>query len=134
MLRQQDLAAAPRFVRDAAAALPLFAALAEERLEVAAFAFLGEDFRLLGLRHSRGRRPDLLDLPIREIARDALAFDAVALLVAHNHPSGDPAPSADDHAATRRLVRALDPLGVRLVDHLILARAGTISFRALGLL
>jgi DNA repair protein RadC len=54
--------------------------------------------------------------------------------MAHNHPGGDPTPSNADRDATRLLARALDPLGVRLLDHLVIAEGGTVSFRSLGLL
>jgi DNA repair protein RadC len=54
--------------------------------------------------------------------------------MAHNHPSGDPAPSAADREATRLLARALDTIEVQLVDHLIVAAEGMTSFRRLGLL
>jgi DNA repair protein RadC len=134
MLQQNGFDPAPRLVRDAAAARVLFAALAEERLEVAAFAYLGEDRRLLGLRHSRSASPHTHELPIRDVAADALAFGADALVMAHNHPSGDATPSRADRDATCRLARALDALGVRLIDHLVIARGETTSFRALGLL
>ncbi|RYE02573.1 MAG: DNA repair protein, partial [Sphingomonadales bacterium] len=74
------------------------------------------------------------DLPIRIIAAEALACDAVAVVIAHNHPSGEAMPSAADREATRRLARALDGLGIRLLDHLVVTRTGFASFRALGLL
>ncbi len=57
----------------------------------------------------------------REILRDALLANASALVVAHNHPSGDPEPSRDDEAVTRRLGRACEVVGVDLLDHLVVA-------------
>ncbi|MBX3565731.1 MAG: DNA repair protein [Sphingomonas sp.] len=117
-----------------AAAEALFAALVDEAKETAAFAYLDAEQRVLGMRHMHSDSHDRLDLPIRAIAADALAFDAVAVVIAHNHPSGDSTPSAADREATRRLARALDGLGIRLLDHLVISRNGFSSFRALGLL
>lgn len=125
---------APRQIADAHAAGSLFACLAHEPVEVMAFVYLAGDQRVLGLRHARSGSVSRLVLPIREIAADALAFGAVAVVMAHNHPSGDPTPSIADKEATRLLARALEVLEVRLVDHLIVARAGITSFRGLGLL
>ena len=64
----------------------------------------------------------------REVFGPALREAAAAVLVAHNHPSGDPSPSAEDHAVTRRLGRAARLLGVPLLDHLVL---GGGTFRSL---
>lgn len=55
----------------------------------------------------------------RELYRDALLAGASAIFVAHNHPSGDPTPSADDRQITRRLAQAGSVLGVDLLDHLV---------------
>jgi len=126
--------ASPLRLLDPQAAGAWFAALAQERVEVLAFVYLGAGQQVLGMRHARSRHADRLDLPIRAIAADALAFDALAIVMAHNHPSGDPTPSEADRAATRRLARALDPLGIRLLDHLVVAARGTTSFRSLGFL
>jgi DNA repair protein RadC len=71
----------------------------------------------------------------REVFRDALLANAAALVLAHNHPSGDPEPSRDDELLTRRLVRAGELVGVDLLDHLVvggqrwvsLARRGVVS-------
>lgn len=125
--------AAPGRLADPAAAGKLFAPLAEETSEVMVFAYLDAGQWILGMRHARGSI-DRLELPIRTIAADALAFDAVGVVMAHNHPSGDPTPSVADREATRLLARALGTLEVRLLDHLIVARSGITSFRALGLL
>jgi DNA repair protein RadC len=74
-----------------------------------------------------------VDLPVRAIAVSALKTGAASVVVAHNHPSGDPRPSDADIAHTRRLAEALAAMDVRLVDHLVFARGETSSFRALGL-
>jgi DNA repair protein RadC len=124
----------PRTLADPAAAEALFAPLAREVVEVAAFAYLDADQRLLGIRHARSVSVDTLELPVRDVAADALAFGARGMVMAHNHPGGDPTPSNADRDATRLLARALDPLGVRLLDHLVIAEGGTVSFRSLGLL
>jgi DNA repair protein RadC len=68
----------------------------------------------------------------REVYRDALALGASAIIVAHNHPSGDPEPSADDERITRRLVEAGAVLGVELLDHVVLGDPGWSSLARLG--
>jgi DNA repair protein RadC len=123
-----------RALADIPAAHALFAALADEPVEVAAFVYLSADRRLLGMRHARSGLPDTVWLPIRAVAIDALALGATALLVAHNHPGGDPTPTRADVDGTRTLARALDSLEIVLLDHLVIARGGIASFRALGLL
>jgi DNA repair protein RadC len=65
----------------------------------------------------------------REVFRPALREGAAALVVVHNHPSGDPAPSAEDHQVTERLARAGELLGVRLLDHVVVAERGYRSLR-----
>ncbi len=65
----------------------------------------------------------------REVFRPALLHKSSALLVAHNHPSGDPEPSAEDLALTRRLDKAARLLGLSLLDHLVVARRGYVSLR-----
>ncbi|HEY7862117.1 MAG TPA: JAB domain-containing protein, partial [Thermoanaerobaculia bacterium] len=60
---------------------------------------------------------------------------SAAIIAAHNHPSGDPEPSAEDPALTRRLVSAGTILGIELLDHLILGEAGRfVSLRERGVL
>jgi DNA repair protein RadC len=68
------------------------------------------------------------------VAADALVFDAAAVVMAHNHPSGDATPSAADRSMTKRLARMLDALGICLFDHLVITGDVVTSFRALGLL
>jgi len=100
---------------------------------MAMVAYLDRGHRLIGMRHVTGGR-DWLVLSVRTVAADALAYEASAVMLAHNHPSADPTPSAADLAFTRRLGRALDALGVRLLDHLVLAVGGHTSLRARGYL
>lgn len=72
----------------------------------------------------------------REVFRPAIVAGAAAVIVAHNHPSGDTAPSSEDKDATRRLASAGTLLGVPLLDHLIVGGAGGafFSFKDAGLL
>lgn len=70
----------------------------------------------------------------REVFRPALAACAASLVLVHNHPSGDPTPSAEDRAVTQRLVEAGELLGVRVVDHIVVAEGGFVSLRDEGLL
>lgn len=70
----------------------------------------------------------------REIARRALELSAGAVILVHNHPSGDPKPSAQDIAVTREIVQALETIQVRVHDHLVVGRDGVASFKSLGLL
>lgn len=69
----------------------------------------------------------------REVFAAALRTPGVAaVLVAHNHPSGDAAPSTDDRAITRRLARGAELLGIEFVDHVIIAASGWSSLREAG--
>ena len=114
--------------------IALFAPLARARHEVVAFAFFDADGRLLGLRHCPSADFFSIEVPLRKAAADALVLDARQVVMAHNHPSNDPEPSREDIAATRRISLALGALGIRLVDHLVLARDGAVSLRARGAL
>jgi len=70
----------------------------------------------------------------REVFRAAIAEAAAGIIVVHNHPSGDPTPSAEDRAATRQLVSAGRLLDVPLYDHVIIAGDRFVSFATAGLL
>jgi DNA repair protein RadC len=70
----------------------------------------------------------------REIARRALELSASALILVHNHPSGDPTPSRTDIDMTREIIDALAPLEIVVHDHLIAARQGVTSFKSAGLI
>ena len=70
----------------------------------------------------------------REVARRALELNASAVIMVHNHPSGDPCPSAADISATRQVAAALKSIGVTLHDHLIVGRSGHASLKSAGLM
>ena len=102
-----------------------------------------EEFRLLFLDRknvliadeAQGRGTvDHVPVYPREIVKRALELNASAVILAHNHPSGDPTPSRADIDMTKRIVAAATPLGVTVHDHVVIARDGEASFRALGLI
>lgn len=70
----------------------------------------------------------------REIVKRALHLNASALILVHNHPSGDPTPSNADIEMTAQVERAADALGIAVHDHVIIGRAAEVSFRAEGYL
>ncbi len=70
----------------------------------------------------------------REVVRRALELNASALIMVHNHPSGDPTPSKADIEMTRAVRDTLRPLGITLHDHLVIGRRGHTSFKSVGLL
>jgi len=70
----------------------------------------------------------------REVFREAIAERAASLVLVHNHPSGDPTPSADDRAITSQLVAAGRLLDIPIQDHLIIGRGRFLSFAEAGLL
>lgn len=121
-------------IRDAAEAAALFATLAEARTERCGFAYLDPEWRLLGTRETASGHVDGVRAPIRDVVRDVLDLDATAVVMVHNHPAGDPTPSAADRAVTRRLLAALEALDVRLIDHIVLAGPRRASMRGMGLL
>jgi len=118
--------------RDAADLLaPLFADAGGEKLAV---VHLDRERRILAVDAWPVAEADEIVLPMRAIFAAALAHDAAGLIIAHNHPSGDPRPSRADKAATRRLAQTADALGIVLHDHLIFAGGECASLRQLGLL
>jgi DNA repair protein RadC len=70
----------------------------------------------------------------REVFKAAILANAAALVLAHNHPSGHPEPSRDDHHLTKRLAAAGQLLGIEVLDHIIITDGGFFSFRQAGLL
>ena len=96
---------------------------------------------LLDSRHRVLRASEIsigsLDMSVvhpRETFREAIAASAAAIILAHNHPSGDPTPSQEDLTLTRRLIEAGKLLGIPVLDHLIVGRSEVLSLQANGFL
>jgi DNA repair protein RadC len=70
----------------------------------------------------------------REVAKRALELNASAIIMVHNHPSGDTTPSRADIEMTKKVREAVNAVGIALHDHLVIGRTGHASFKALGLL
>jgi DNA repair protein RadC len=118
--------------RDAADLLaPLFAESEREKLVV---LHLDSNRRLIEVDEHPAGAADETGLPLRAIFAAGLRHGAEGLVIAHNHPSGDPEPSRADIEATRRLAEMAAALDMRLHDHLIFAGGQCRSFRELGLL
>ena len=126
----------PLKLRAPEAARSLFArcfASCDPWLECVWVAHLDERSNCLHLSRHAGEAAGA-DLPIRSIIADAASLGSAAILLAHNHPSGDCRPSDADCRATRRLVSAAEALDCRVVDHFVFAGSECSSFRTLGLL
>jgi DNA repair protein RadC len=151
MKRNNNAALKPhwvKLVRDADPALPAPVHIGGPKdvnalLRPRATQELGEVFYLVTL-NSRSRVIDLHEVSRgtltsslvhpREVFRPAIADGAAGVIVAHNHPSGDPTPSADDRAVTRQLVEAGRILDIPVFDHVIIGEPRYVSFAELGLL
>ena len=107
----------------------LGARLRAEEVETFAVVLLNGRHRVLACSEvSRGTMTAALVHP-REVFRLAIAIGASAVVLAHNHPSGDPEPSAEDVALTERLRQVGDVIGIRVLDHIVI---GADSFRSIA--
>jgi len=70
----------------------------------------------------------------REVFKDAIMHSAASVVLAHNHPSGDPEPSEDDLTITKRLIEAGKILGIEVTDHVVISKSGFFSFKEKGLI
>ena len=138
-------AAGRRLARGAVAQRPVLAswsAVIEYCRAAMAFAER-EQFRLLFLDNRNALIADEVQhdgtvnhAPVypREVVRRALQQNATALILVHNHPSGDPTPSAADIAMTREIIAVAKPLGIAVHDHIIVGRDGHTSLKGLKLI
>jgi DNA repair protein RadC len=112
----------------------LHTVLARERVEQFRLLFLDNKNRLLA--DEAQARGTVNHTPVypREVVRRALELAATAIILVHNHPSGDPSPSRDDIEMTREIKAATGTLGILLHDHIIVGNGSWLSFRKEGLL
>ena len=137
--------AAVRLTREQAQARPVLSS-GQKVLEYcrARLAFSDvEEFHLLFLDRKNGliaaekqARGTVDQTPVypREVVKRALELSATAVLLVHNHPSGDPSPSKADIEMTREIVRAASALGIAVHDHIIVGRSGHASLKSMGVL
>lgn len=102
--------------------------------EVFAVLFLDTRHRLIEYVEMFRGTIDGASVHPREVVKESLQFNAAAVIFSHNHPSGNPEPSAADRALTQRLREALALVDVRVLDHVIVAGETTASFAERGLL
>jgi DNA repair protein RadC len=109
-------------------------AMAEEKREQFRVLFLNRKNQLIADEVQQTGTVDHAPVYPREIVKRALELGATAMVLVHNHPSGDPTPSDSDIAMTEEIIRAAAVLDVMVHDHIIISRNGHSSFKSLGLL
>ncbi|MGQ9369594.1 RadC family protein [Azospirillum sp. ST 5-10] len=110
------------------------AAMAHETTEQVRLLFLDKRNALIADEVQQRGTVDHTPVYPREVVRRALELGATAVILVHNHPSGDPTPSRADVEMTREVVRAADAVGVVVHDHVIVGKGRHTSFKAQGLL
>lgn len=109
-------------------------AMAYEPREQFRILFLDKKNKLIADEVQQQGTVDHTPVYIREIVKRALELSATAIILVHNHPSGDPTPSRGDIDMTRKIVDAAKPLGIVIHDHIIVGREGHTSFKGEGLI
>jgi DNA repair protein RadC len=128
-VREADTLASPEVVRDYLRVL-----LGDRPHEVFAVVFLDTRHRVLdAIEMFRGTLTQTSVYP-REVVIEALARNAAAVILAHNHPSGSAEPSTADEALTQTLKAALALVDVRVLDHFVVTRSAVVSFAERGLI
>ena len=110
------------------------ATMAHEKKEFFRILFLNKKNELIADEIQGSGTIDHTPVYVREVASRSLEIGATALILVHNHPSGDPSPSPDDVEMTNEIIKALEPLGIVIHDHLIISKNGHTSLRSEGLL
>ncbi|MGZ9097259.1 MAG: RadC family protein [Micavibrio sp.] len=110
------------------------ATLAHEPREHFRLLFLNKKNELIADEIQQSGTVDHTPAYPREIMKRALELSATAIILCHNHPSGDAKPSKDDIVMTEAIIAAGKPLNIIIHDHIIVAKNGTTSFRNLGLI
>jgi len=126
--RRSDLLTEPNCTKDF-----LMLRFATRPYEVFASVFLDNRHRALAFEELFRGTIDGWTVHPREVVRRALRHNAAALIFAHNHPSGEPEPSQADQEITRKLKDALSLVAIRVLYHIIVGRAETMSFAERGM-
>lgn len=138
-------AAAQRFARDAVRKRPLLdswsavldycrTAMAFEAVEQFRILFLDKKNALIADEILQSGTVDHAPVYPREVVKRALELSATAIILVHNHPSGDPTPSQADIQMTRSVIAIAAPLGIAVHDHIIVGKDGHTSFKGLKLI
>lgn len=106
--------------------------LADEEREIFIVIFMDNRNRIL--RYSRMFAGTLAHVEVhpREIVREAMKFNAAAVIIAHNHPSGNPEPSKSDRFLTEKIIKCCQLMDIRVLDHLVIGRGEYTSFAERG--
>ncbi len=128
-MKEGDLLTSPHLVRNY-----LSAQLRHQAQEVFAVLFLDNQHRLIAYEEMFFGTIDGASVYPREVVKKALAKNAAAVILAHNHPSGIAEPSQADQHITRRLQDALQLVDVRVIDHMVVGDKEVVSFAERGLL
>jgi DNA repair protein RadC len=110
------------------------AAMGFEPKEQFRILFLDKKNRLIADEVQQEGTVDHTPVYVREVVKRALEHSASAIVLVHNHPSGDPTPSRADIDMTRQIIDAAKPLGIAIHDHIIVGRQGHASFKSLRLI
>lgn len=110
------------------------ASMAYEARELFRILFLDRKNKLIADEVQGEGTVDHTPVYVREVVKRALELSSTAIILVHNHPSGDPSPSRADIDMTNLIIAAARPLGVAVHDHIIVGRQGHASFRALKLI
>ncbi|MBX3491810.1 MAG: DNA repair protein RadC [Parvibaculum sp.] len=108
--------------------------LGYQRLERFLVFFLDSKNALIADELQQRGMPAYVPVFPREIIKRALVLNASSIILVHNHPSGDPCPSSEDIRTTNSIIRLAEPLGLRVLDHLIISRSRHLSFKERGLM
>ena len=110
------------------------AAMAFEEIETFRLLFLDKKNQLIADEKQQQGTVDHTPVYVREVVKRALELSASAIILVHNHPSGDPTPSLADIDMTKKIIVAADKLNILIHDHIIIGRKGHVSFRNLQLI
>ncbi len=108
--------------------------LQDYEYEVFSVLFLDSQHRVIRFEELFRGTIDAASVYPREVLKAALAYNAAAVILVHNHPSGDPEPSDSDKRITQRLKEALGLMDIRVIDHVVVGSEGCMSFAEKGYL